>query len=399
MIPRWIVRINEEGKTFSKEDVERIELDNIRLRDHNESLQDRNDKLARENSRLRNWYDYMIKSLEDDIPAIEEQTSWEVGFFDFGKASHPDTRYFNCSIIRNPMDGKLVLFTRRSHNTPGLKVGMNDIIGFEIDEELKPLSGRKVGFPSTLAEQHYEDPRVCIMGKISMLISATTFQVAKDRKSWTGAHQIVGLMNESFQVGYPSDPIYGKNGGSPLMNSGDEKNWLWFDHEGLPHVVYMTDPHHIVVRFQSNMLRPDVEYMTPFGHNIWKHGHIRGGTPPIRVEDEYWTFFHSSTPWIGPKRRYHMGALAFEAKPPFKILRYTPLPLLTGSKHNRWHEGLPLVVFPCGAILEEGIWTVSMGVNDCCSAWIKIPHSDVESLTRTTNVIVQKKEVTSFFKK
>jgi len=35
---------------------------------------------------------------------------------------------------------------------------------------------------------------------------------------------------------------------------------------------------------------------------------------------------------------------------------------------------LPLVVFPCGAILRNGEWLVTLGVNDCESAWIKIPH-------------------------
>jgi predicted GH43/DUF377 family glycosyl hydrolase len=84
--------------------------------------------------------------------------------------------------------------------------------------------------------------------------------------------------------------------------------------------------------------------------------------------------------WMSRKRRYYMGAYAFEAQPPFRVTRVTPEPILVGSIDDPWWEGKPLVVFPCAALLSHGlnpdyfIWTVSLGVNDLASARIEIPH-------------------------
>jgi hypothetical protein len=72
-----------------------------------------------------------------------------------------------------------------------------------------------------------------------------------------------------------------------------------------------------------------------------------------------------------------MGVYAFMAEPPFRVTRMSTVPILSGSQNDEWHEGLPLVVFPCGALLRNGQWLVTMGVNDCASAWIEIPHKDV----------------------
>jgi hypothetical protein len=75
-----------------------------------------------------------------------------------------------------------------------------------------------------------------------------------------------------------------------------------------------------------------------------------------------------------------MGCLAFESRPPFKPVRWTQEPILSGSQHDEWGQRKPLVVFPCGALLEDDWWTISLGVNDLKCAWLKIPHEDVEKL-------------------
>jgi predicted GH43/DUF377 family glycosyl hydrolase len=55
----------------------------------------------------------------------------------------------------------------------------------------------------------------------------------------------------------------------------------------------------------------------------------------------------------------------------------TDEPLLAGSSQDQWAERKPLVVFPCGSELKDGMWLVTMGINDICSAWIKIPHMEL----------------------
>lgn len=313
-----------------------------------------------------------------DIPSILKQTDYRASVFDFGRAKTPDVRFFNCSVVRRN-DG-LWLIARRSHTVPRLMVGMNDVVALQMGENKLLFGGKKIGFPRTLREQHHEDPRACWMNG-AIWVSATTFQVNRKRNGWTGAHQCIGRVNQDWQVDFLADPMFGKNGGSPLMNTGNEKNWIWFEHDGEPHFVYTSQPH-CVVRMNRDMVTPAQTWETE-NKWIWDYGEIRGGTPPVRVGDEYFTFFHSSTPWNTRQRRYHMGALSFEAKPPFAVTRVSKRPILSGSKEDEWYQGLPLVVFPCGAIPIESHWLITLGVNDCTSAWIEIPHEEVFK-TRST---------------
>lgn len=387
-IPSWIRRIDDPDRKITLEEHDAILDQRDEALVKADGIRKELEAAREENVKLLEKLQKILSHLDRDIPSILEQTAWPCGFFDFGKAKNPDVRYFNCGLIRKP-DG-LWLVTRRSHNVsswPRLEVGMNDIVAFKLSEDMRPQFGNKVVFPRSLAEQHHEDPRVVKMGN-NYFVSATTFQVNKQRNGWTGAHQQIGRVNDNWAVDYLADPIYGKNGGSPLMNTGNEKNWLWFEHDGKPHLFYTTgwrENKTVVVQFRENLVEPEVEYVSGNEKCIWNSGEPRGGTPPVRVGDEYFTFFHSSTAWTAKKNRYHMGALAFRAKPPFEITRMSSIPILSGSKNDEWHDGLPLVVFPCGAVLEGEIWTVTMGVNDCCSAWIKIPHRDLLSILRPSD--------------
>src|SRR5439155_20693038 len=109
-----------------------------------------------------------------------------------------------------------------------------------------------------------------------------------------------------------------------------------------------------------------------------RYGIVRGGTPPVLVGKEWWTFFHSSLPLDTKyRRRYFMGAYAFWHDPPFHITRMTREPLLAGSDEDPWAEEKPLVIFPCGSRFENWTWLVSCGINDLKCFWVKIPHEAV----------------------
>lgn len=308
-----------------------------------------------------------------EIPSITKQTDWEVAFFDFGKARVPGTDYYNPAIVERE-DG-LWLITRRSVDRPPLPYGFNDLMAFKLGDDLKPIFGQPVQVPRMSEQEHVEDPRAIMHGG-KMWLGACNFVIFEGGKTWTGAHQIFCEVDHNWNAYRRHDPIFGKNGAHVRGNRGDEKNWLWFFYAGNAHMVYMTQPH-TVVRFDGFM-RAVETYETKEINPLWRYGQPRGGTPPVLIGDEYWSFFHSSQPWRGKKRQYYMGAYAFEAKPPFRITRMSRKPLLAGSQRDPWWEGKPLVVFPCGKVLKDGNWIVSMGINDICSAWLKIPHSDVE---------------------
>lgn len=316
--------------------------------------------------------DPVAERLRDKVPSILEQTKWRTGIFNFRKAEHPQTDYFNCGLVERP-DG-LWLMARRSVWRDRLIFGMNDIVAFKLggDDGLTPQIGYKVKFVNTNTNEQYEDPRA-IYHNGKTYLGCCNFVWYRIKK-WTGAHQILAVVDEKWDVKARYDPIYGKNGKGLGLNTGHEKNWLWFFHEDKLNLIYSARPH-TVVEFDGYM-RMVAERRTE-AKLPWAFGEIRGGTPPMRVGGEYFTFFHSSLPWTERFRRYYMGAYAFEAKPPFTITRITEHPLLIGSQNDPWVEKKPLVVFPCGAVMRGQNWLVTMGVNDLKCGWIEIPHTDL----------------------
>lgn len=314
----------------------------------------------------------------DTVPSILEQTPFDVGVFDFGKAERANVDYFNPSIVARP-DGDW-LIARRSTWKQGAEFGMNDLIAFKLDTDKTPLFGQKIRIPQTATDEQFEDPRAFYHnGKT--YIGACNFVWYGTR--WTGAHQIFVSCDNDWKVLERNDPDYGANGTGLGQNRGHEKNWVWFVHDGQLHMVYMTTPKHHVVSFDGT-LKPQEIYQTEWHYGAWKYGQqqgntpkIGGGTSPIRIGDEYFTFMHSSTLMENKRRRYHMGAIAFEAKPPFCITKITPEPILSGSKYDQWSERKPPCTFPGGAILRDEKWTVVFGINDLKCGWIDISHKDL----------------------
>ena len=181
--------------------------------------------------------------------------------------------------------------------------------------------------------------------------------------------QQIAVLGPDFQ---PEEKItikYGRNG------TKSEKNWQFFSHEGRLHFIYSIVPH-IVVSLSSDLKMPLNEYRSDTPLN-WPWGEaLRGGTPPLRVGDNYLTFFHSHAAHREKNRRYAMGAYMFDAKPPFKIkavsgalLRASELdPIFQNPSVPNWN---PLVVFPVGSWIEpkaETDFFVSVGVNDSFDA-------------------------------
>lgn len=317
-------------------------------------------------------------------PSILDQTRWPVSFVNYGRAMEIGTnpRFFNAGLVEH--GGSLWLVSRKAEDVQGSHHGMNSLWAFRLGGDMRPIAGLKIPLCGPYRNQHFEDPRIT-KWQGRLWLSFCTFVVNPDY-TWHGAHQGTAMLMDDWNVSSMHDPLYGANGGSVLQNTGNEKNWLWFEHESELMCVYMTHPH-TVLRWTFGPTVAE-SFSTEANHfDRWKHGHARGGTPPVRVGDEYWSFFHSSLDGqaFNGKRRYYMGAYAFEAKPPFSVTRVSLKPLLIASEKDPFHPTLPAVVFPSGAVLRDGEWTVSMGVNDCATAIIRIPHGDIEKETDSSN--------------
>jgi predicted GH43/DUF377 family glycosyl hydrolase len=311
------------------------------------------------------------QSLENP-PSIREQTPWNVDFFSFGKWERDGINYFNPGLVRRP-DG-LWLIARRSVVSPKIRVGVNDLVAFKLSGKT-PVLGQEIKMRAVFPKmEHFEDPRGIYYNGVTY-ISCCNFIIRNT--NWTGAHQVVGSVGDDWRCINRYDPVYGSNGREIGMNTGNEKNWIWFFHNDSPHLIYMTSPH-TVVRF-DRQFRAQQSYDTQWDSRLWKYGHPRGGTPPVLIGSEYWSFFHSSRPWRGASRQYFMAAYSFEASYPFRITRISKAPILAGSIKDPWGPKKPLVVFPCGSDFNDGKWLVSLGVNDLESAHIEIPHDELES--------------------
>lgn len=324
-------------------------------------------------SRSMNLITTIKHAVTPELPSIRSQTPWECEFFSFGKAEHAGVAYFNSGLVERH-DG-MWLVARRARNWEN-KEGFNDVVAFKLDGKT-PQFGIPLKFNKAFADQHFEDPRA-IYHNSNTFVSCTSFLILS-RNRWTNAHQTLSVVNHKWVATQQFSAQFGFNGKMVLDNRGKEKNWLWFFHQDQLHLVYSTVPH-TVVPFDPHM-QAGQPFVTERTNKDWVYGEQRGGTPPVKVGNEYWSFFHSSVPWINNKRKYHMGCYAFEAFPPFTITRMTSKPLLIGSRYDPWDAKKPACVFPVGSHFKDGMWTVTGGCNDLLSFWIDIPHHDLERRT------------------
>ena len=80
------------------------------------------------------------------------------------------------------------------------------------------------------------------------------------------------------------------------------------------------------------------------------------------------------------KRRhvYTMGVVTFSPVPPFNILRWTPHPVDVAAP-DMTDGNYADVIFPCGQVLHDGQFAVSMGLNDRRSEIRFYPEKWIES--------------------
>jgi len=169
-----------------------------------------------------------------------------------------------------------------------------------------------------------------------------------------------------------------------LDHGPQQKNWTLFFHQCHIHIESRVKPHNVavVVGPEGTILR---RYSSPWDAPEWVYGSMSGGTPPKLVDGLFWTFFHSYLPQSVPtRRRYYVGAMAFEPNPPFRVVKYTPVPILTGTRvETAAHPGSLVVVFPVGSGIDDTqTWMVTSGINDSVCGYHLIPHAELVALCK-----------------
>jgi predicted GH43/DUF377 family glycosyl hydrolase len=284
---------------------------------------------------------------------------------------------FNPTILR--WNGSLLLCFRTRH--PNTK--MTHQIGMMwLDEDFNRLSaptllelrGEHSSYPSM-----EQDPRLIAVGDRIYIVYSNILEKTADKEYSSLDKNIsdpmirrvfVAELHYDGETFFITDP-------EPLLSYEREhkmrweKNWVPFDYHGELMLAYSLTPHRILHPVLGTNSCETVAITE--GNISWSWGVLRGGTPALKVGDQYLSFFHSSkniaTLHSQGKaiQHYFMGAYTFSAEPPFQITAISPEPIVGkhfyhGKAYKTWK---PLhVVFPCGFVFDEHHFWVTYGRQD-----------------------------------
>lgn len=287
---------------------------------------------------------------------------------------------FNPTVVTLPdrLGGGRLAIIRRDHVPP--QPGRGTLWLLPVDEQLRPAG------PAELLIGRGEDPRALVLGDRLLV-----FYCVIDRDD---ADAVAGstMMLAEFALadgrptllqafGLPKNPLQ-------LAAAGDrgavwEKNWVPFEisptEVGL---IYSHDPWHVIALDAD----PAVQARRFVGHFpgpslSWRHGHIRGGTPPLPYgDDQLITFFHASAV-VGSRKVYAVGACRFDRAAPYTPRALTREPLLLAPYNSGAHRfGWPFagsVVFPLGAQHETAGYRLLAGLDDGEVASFLVRHDQL----------------------
>lgn len=151
-----------------------------------------------------------------------------------------------------------------------------------------------------------------------------------------------------------------------------EKSWVPFSYQNELLLSYSLTPHRVLRYLPGQRACETFSETLPLVN--WKWGILRGGTPALKVDNRYLSFFHSSMNMstVHSKGKetlhYFMGAYTFSSEPPFEMTGISPEPIV-GKNFYHGEEYVPFwhpvqVVFPVGLLVENEIITVLYGRQD-----------------------------------
>lgn len=321
---------------------------------------------------------------------------------------------YNPSVTRH--NGRLLMFYRKQIS---LESFYSKIFSVELKENFEPIEKTnkevKINIDHPKADNlSFEDPRAFIFEKklfLSFSVRSINF------KNFTA----ISSLNDNLDASSTYIPRFGKNYKNVAASSDIrplqidfpkvvktwEKNWQFFENQKKLYFSYKINPH-VVVCWDLSSKKIIKKYKSFIAPECWRYGDLRGGTPPIKFGNEYFSFFHSV---IEEKKlkRYLIGAYSFSADPPFSIRRISKSPIYYAEKSEIIGQKRKSVVFPCGAFLKDGLWNISYGENDRAIKILRLNHEWLlENMAETSSLflssrikyflnLVEKKLILIFF--
>ena len=250
-------------------------------------------------------------------------------------------RRTNCSILR--YQGRLLLAYRV--DLGGCRVWIS-----ELGEDLVPSKGVCLKLDHFRARYGQEDPRLFIHR------DRLHVQYAGVEGMQGPTSVLYALLRDDLSVERICYPHW-------WQRPAWEKNWGMFSHEGELHAVYSIDPH-VIFRVEGDSAWP--AYGTGPNPLPWSGGSRRGGSAPVRVGDEYVSWFHGHRHKPGVGFYYSGGVYSFDGNPPFRPTRGIGYPVWSpdSTKRHMNASATQDVIYPSGAVLDGNRWLVSAGHQD-----------------------------------
>lgn len=270
---------------------------------------------------------------------------------------------FNPSIVRWNGNIFMTFRTRTADMVSDFKIGC-----VWLNESFEPISVPQIlqfrnENPDCLDQR--QDPRLIVINDELYIIFSNFIKI----ENLVTRRMFIGKMQYADGAFFVESPVCVH----PFENwtARWEKNWVPFEYDNALRLAYSIVPHKIFTpSLESGACTTLSSSLTPVQ---WKFGELRGGTPALKVGNEYLAFFHSSKDFYSTLSdnkkisHYLMGAYTFSAEPPFELKRISPQPIVHetfyhGPMYNTWK---PLrVVFAMGYIIDgNDIW-VSYGRQD-----------------------------------
>jgi hypothetical protein len=274
-------------------------------------------------------------------------------------------RIFNPGLLR---DGSGWLLAYRVVTEPSLK---RRIAVCRLDEQFRVLTGSQLPLSDWLAVERvdgiapeatdwFADPRLYrLSGRIFLYWNS-------------GWHE---PQNHQFLQELDANTLRPLGKPRELLLSGRqklEKNWALFEHDGI-HAIYSINPHRVLkvpTEGDGPIQCADATLPLPnAGGFAQSHGGLRGGAPPQRIHDHFYSFCHSIEDGASGYK-YVASVYRFAAKFPFAPtdMPREPLSLYVPASARRSLPKLNVavgeVVYPSGAAFVNGGWAVSFGVDD-----------------------------------
>jgi predicted GH43/DUF377 family glycosyl hydrolase len=269
---------------------------------------------------------------------------------------------FNPTVL-TMADGNQVAFIRRDKVPP--VPGEGSIWSVPVDESLRPI-----GTPNSVVARG-EDPRAVMLGGRLFLFYVV---IEKD-----AAQRILGscvmlaeLTMTSATPSVISSYRLPKNptGNPELKDITWEKNWVPFvvDNEFIG-LIYEHSPWTVLLlNIATQGSAPKLVTAYKGQQLAWAYGEIRGGTTPLKYDDDTLiTFFHSSQV-IGSRNVYMVGACLFSNTAPYSPIAMTAEPLLIAPYRSTamrfgWNV-LASVIFPLGSSRSQNGFRLLCGIDD-----------------------------------